>query len=62
MFHHPKALPLATGDSSMVYYIIYKTTNLINGKTYIGRHKTIKIDDGYLGSGTIFLKALKKYR
>jgi group I intron endonuclease len=42
-------------------YIIYKTTNLINGKFYIGRHKTKNLDDGYLGSGRIFATALKKY-
>ncbi len=40
--------------------IIYKTTNLINGKIYVGYHNT-DINDGYLGSGTIFSKALKKY-
>lgn len=44
-----------------MYYIIYKTTNKINGKYYIGMHKTKNIDDGYLGSGTYFNKALKKY-
>jgi group I intron endonuclease len=39
--------------------IIYKTTNLINGKIYIGKH-TGK-DLNYLGSGNLFFKALKKY-
>jgi hypothetical protein len=42
-------------------YIIYKTTNLVNGKFYIGRHKTKNIEDGYLGSGKVFRSALKKY-
>lgn len=42
-------------------YFIYKTTNLINGKTYIGIHKTDDINDGYLGSGIYFLKAIKKH-
>lgn len=41
--------------------IVYKTTNLVNGKIYIGVHSTNKIDDGYLGSGRIFRRALKKY-
>lgn len=44
-----------------MFYFIYKTTNLINGKYYIGQHKTKNINDGYLGSGTLFRYALKKY-
>ena len=44
-----------------MYYIIYKTINKINGKYYIGKHKTKNLDDGYLGSGTYFLRALEKY-
>lgn len=40
---------------------VYKTTNLINGKIYIGQHTTENIDDGYLGSGVILQKAFKKY-
>lgn len=44
-----------------MYYIVYKTTNIVNNKTYIGIHKTEKLNDGYLGSGNYFLKAVKKY-
>ena len=44
-----------------MYYFIYKTTNIINGKYYIGMHKTKNLDDGYLGSGTYFCNALNKY-
>ena len=43
-----------------MYYFIYKTTNKINGKYYIGMHKTDDLEDGYLGSGTYFSKALEK--
>ena len=43
------------------YYIVYRTTNLINGRYYIGSHHTFKIEDGYLGSGVILKKALRKY-
>jgi len=39
---------------------IYKTTNLINNKIYIGKHKT-SADDGYLGSGLILSYAVDKY-
>lgn len=39
----------------------YITTNLVNGKQYIGMHSTDNVDDGYLGSGTLLLKAIKKY-
>lgn len=43
---------------------IYKTTNCVNGKIYIGKHefsKDKKRNANYKGSGTIFKKALKKY-
>ncbi len=39
--------------------VIYITTNLINGKKYIG--KSINCKNSYLGSGKIFKQALKKY-
>ena len=43
------------------YRFIYKTTNLINGKIYVGQHSTNKFNDGYLGSGTRFNNSIKKY-
>ena len=44
----------------MMYYI-YRITNLINGKTYIGQHKYKKLNDSYMGSGVYLAKAKKKY-
>lgn len=47
----------------MSIYIIYKTTNLITGKYYIGKHqiKNNNFDDGYLGSGKGLLRAINKH-
>lgn len=40
---------------------IYETTNLINGKKYIGKHISNKFDDNYYGSGIGLKRALNKY-
>jgi hypothetical protein len=39
--------------------VIYKTTNLINGKFYIG--KDAKNNPNYLGSGSLLKEAIRKY-
>lgn len=43
------------------YHFIYKTTNLINHKYYIGMHSTNNLNDGYLGSGTRLWRSIQHY-
>lgn len=53
------------------YIFLYKTTNLVNSKVYVGVHSTDKLDDGYIGLGVSyqccavgswpFHRAVKKY-
>lgn len=42
-------------------YCIYRITNKINGKTYIGKHEYKKLNDNYMGSGVYLKRAQKKY-
>lgn len=44
-----------------MHYIIYKITNQINGKYYIGRHATKNVNDFYMGSGIGIKNAIAKY-
>jgi hypothetical protein len=42
------------------YNYIYKTTNLKNGKFYVGMHSTDNLNDGYLGSGTRLRRSIRR--
>lgn len=44
-----------------MYHTVYKVTNLINGKIYIGKHNTEFLYDSYRGTGTRIKRAIKKY-
>lgn len=41
-------------------HFVYVTTNVKNGKFYIGKHSTNNVNDGYCGSGVWVLRAKKK--
>lgn len=45
----------------MKYFYLYQITNLVNGKIYIGVHQTSSMEDGYMGSGKVILRAYEKY-
>lgn len=44
-----------------MYHFIYKTTNHLNSKIYLGVHKSKTLNDNYLGSGKALKAAIKKY-
>lgn len=52
---------MQTQQTSEPYGYLYLTTNMINGKNYIGQKKASKIIPSYKGSGRSLKKAFKKY-
>ncbi|WP_407307908.1 GIY-YIG nuclease family protein [Acinetobacter sp.] len=45
----------------MMEHIIYKITNTLNNRFYIGMHSTENVNDGYLGSGRRIKAEVRKY-
>lgn len=44
-----------------MHYLIYKITNRLNNKIYVGKHKTENKDDDYFGSGLLLERAVQKH-
>jgi hypothetical protein len=44
-----------------MFYYLYEVKNNLNGKIYVGVHKTKSMDDGYMGSGKIICSAITKH-
>lgn len=44
-----------------MFHLVYKITNKVNHKFYVGYHKTSHINDSYMGSGKLILRAIKKH-
>lgn len=47
---------ITTAEIKM-HYTVYKITNVRNGRFYIGKHATVDINDGYMGSGVALKQA-----
>lgn len=54
-----KPMENKSGSASKKFHFVYKTTCSINGFIYIGVRSTDDLDDGYIGSGGKFRKAVK---
>jgi len=56
-----EALQTSLDINSPMQYIIYRITNIVNQKVYVGFHGTRNINDGYMGSGKLIKRAIEKY-
>lgn len=44
-----------------MHYIVYRITNVLNNKIYIGKHQTKDLNDGYMGSGKLLRLSIAKH-
>lgn len=47
--------------SQTKYFYLYKIVNKQTGAEYTGVHETTNLDDGYMGSGIVISRAIRKY-
>ena len=43
-----------------MHHIVYKITNMLNGKYYVGKHSTKNLEDNYWGSSEDLNEDIKK--
>lgn len=48
-------------ESSKKHHFVYRITNQLNNKIYIGVHSTDDVEDGYMGSGSLLRREMKEY-
>lgn len=48
-------------ESRTMVWTVYRTTNLLSNKFYIGVHKSENPHDRYLGSGSLILRSIEKH-
>lgn len=44
-----------------MFHYVYKITNKLDGKVYVGKHSTNDLNDGYFGSGLLLARSMAKY-
>ena len=61
IIHPLEPVEARTLINKCMYYTVYKVTNEITGKIYIGCHKTSDLNDTYMGSGKYLRHSIDKH-